>query len=566
MILIVISWIYILFTTINLGFLTDRFLRLKNQNFVLTSILGLFSVTILASIWAVFGRIHIEFQAFLLLLNLYAVLQFRKEITSIYQFVHLEFKELQSFLKVLFIITSILTIAQCSTIPYVIDNESYYIQTIKWLNEYGFVKGIANLHIFLGQTSGWHITQSVFNFSFLYKNFNDLSGFCLILGSFFSFQKLNEFYKNNDKTYLIIGLLPLFNTLLFQFISAPSPDIPVYVFSFILFFYFLENFKKMTPETFNILVILVLFLIYIKNTTIAFALIPVILLVFNFQLLSKKLLQSVLLSLLLLSLYVIKNMIICGAPLFPSKILNSVVMSYSIPDPIENYYYNSIKHFGYYLTKSQYNSMSAADLFLKWILTPKLGGIFNKLMMLLILIVPFLISKFQNKKGLWALYGVMLFQMLILFVTSPQYRFFLNFVMLFSLFVLACFLQNKKVIHTLLILSLIPTIIVLFFPVNLNQFAKHKFMLKISNFSVENIVFPHSNTKNNTAFESIQLGNLKYNSPVENDFFWANGEGDLPCVNKKQIDYFRKRFNTIPQMRTNDLKDGFYAKEISENE
>jgi len=50
MALIVISWIYILFTTINLGFVTNKIIGLKNQNFVITSILGLFSVTGLASI------------------------------------------------------------------------------------------------------------------------------------------------------------------------------------------------------------------------------------------------------------------------------------------------------------------------------------------------------------------------------------------------------------------------------------------------------------------------------------------------------------------------------------
>lgn len=90
--------------------------------------------------------------------------------------------------------------------------------------------------------------------------------------------------------------------------------------------------------------------------------------------------------------------------------------------------------------------------------------------------------------------------------------------------------------------------------------------MEISNFSVKNIVFPYSNTKNNTTFETIQLGNLKYNSPVKNDFFWANGNGDLPCVDKQQLDYFDKYFQVIPQMHTNDLKDGFYAKRTQKNE
>ena len=90
--------------------------------------------------------------------------------------------------------------------------------------------------------------------------------------------------------------------------------------------------------------------------------------------------------------------------------------------------------------------------------------------------------------------------------------------------------------------------------------------MEISNFSAKNIVFPYPNTKNNTTFETIQLGNLKYNSPEKNDFFWANGNGDLPCVDKKQLDYFEKYFKIIPQMRTNDLKDGFYAKKTQKNE
>ncbi|WP_278009271.1 hypothetical protein [Flavobacterium gyeonganense] len=91
-------------------------------------------------------------------------------------------------------------------------------------------------------------------------------------------------------------------------------------------------------------------------------------------------------------------------------------------------------------------------------------------------------------------------------------------------------------------------------------------MLKISNFSIDNLIFPHKNTKSDTDFETIRLGNLIYNSPVENDIFWSNGDGDLPCVNKDQIEYYKKYYETIPQMRTNDLKDGFYPKKVQNDE
>ena len=55
--------------------------------------------------------------------------------------------EIKSFsfpIKILLAFSSFLILAQSATLPFIIDNESYYIQTIKWLNEYGFVKGLAN--------------------------------------------------------------------------------------------------------------------------------------------------------------------------------------------------------------------------------------------------------------------------------------------------------------------------------------------------------------------------------------------------------------------------------------
>lgn len=566
MIFIFISWIYILFTTVNLGFLTDKILLLKNRNFAIYNVLGLFLVTILASIWAIFGRINIEFHLFLLLLNLGIFYQFKTQIIDCYRMFILEFRQLQKVLKIVLVVFTFLIIAQCSAIPYVIDNESYYIQTIKWLNEYGFVKGLINLHIFFSQTSGWHITQSVFNFSFLYTNFNDLSGFCLFIGILFSIQKLNEFGTNHNKNYLLVGLFPIFSIFFFQFISAPSPDIPVYVFSFVLFFYFLENFKNTTSEIFNLIVILSLFTLYIKNTALILALLPVVLFVYNAKHLSKKLLQPLCIAVLFLGLFIIKNMIICGTPVFPSHFFDRFVTEYAIPKNIETFYYEQFKLYGFFLNQHQYDTMSVLDLFLRWLSLSKLNGLFNKIGMLLLIISPVFIYKFQNKKSVWMLYLLMVLQMIFLLITSPQYRFFMNFILFFSLFCFIALVQNKKIIHSIMLLSLVPTILVLFVPFNLNRFSNHQFMLEISTFSTENILFPHQNSKYNLPFTPVRLGNFTYNSPENCDFFWANGNGELPCVNKDQIEYFRKYFYTIPQLRTQDLKDGFYAKKLPKNE
>lgn len=565
MLLIFISWLYILYTSISLGFCTNKTVGIKNHNFVITSFLGLLSTTLFASIWAIFGRINIEFHSVLLILNLIIFFKFKSEIKSIYNSFYQEFKNLNTTLKFFFFAITILIIAQCSSIPYVIDNESYYIQTIKWLNEYGFVKGLGNLHIFYAQTSGWHIAQSAFNFSFLYINFNDLSGFCLLLGNLFAIFKLNEYFSTTNKNYLIIGLLPLANVFFFQFISAPSPDIPVYILTFIIFFYFIENFKNTTIENFNLISLLVLFALFIKVTSVALLILPVILLITNFKSFAPKLLPISIFGLLFLSLFIIKNSLLTGYPLFPFTRLE-LDSNYIIPRNVISFFFSEQMRYNYFISESDLNQLSFSQIAIKWLLSSKINAIFNALTILIIAISPFFISKYFNKKSVWIIYFVILFQLLILLFTSPQYRFFIHLTLFFSFFIFAFWFANKKLIFASYYLSIIVVLVVLFFPISYKSLTQNKLIGKNSRFSATNILYPHNNSKWNTTFESVQKGNLKFNSPVNNYFFWGSGNGDLPGVNKAQIEYFEKYFKVLPQQQSHNLKDGFYAKKLSSND
>ncbi|MEC4003859.1 hypothetical protein OX283_004260 [Flavobacterium sp. SUN052] len=566
MLLITLSWLYIIFTTINLGFGLDKIIDLKNKNFVITSILGLFSVTVLGSFWAIFGRINIEFHLVLLVVNIIIVLKFKQQILAIYKSFFNQFKQLSAGLQLYLYLISILIIAQCAAIPFIIDNESYYIQTIKWINEYGFVKGLANLHIFFGQTSGWHITQSVFSFSFLYKNFNDLSGFCLLLGNIFTVFKLNTYFENENKSYLIVGLLPLSNVLLFQFISAPSPDLPVYVFSFIIFFYFIEHFKKAPFEKFNIIVILSLFVLYIKPTAIALLVLPLLFLVQNFKILKPKLFPSFVFGLLILALFVTKNLIITGYPFYPTQLFSYRMYDFGVPEKLVSFYFDETKLYGFFLTKAEFHSMSYFQIFIKWLTINKLNSLFNVISVLLVVISPYFIYKFYNKKAFWYLYFIMVFQLGVLLITSPQFRFFIHFILFFGFFVMACLIKNKRFITLLLFGSSFLVMVLLFFPIKFSLLTKNKLIIDNSRFTANEVIFPYQNSKLKTTFYKMKIGNLNYNSPDENAYFWTNGDGKLPCVNSQQLDYFKKYFHYVPQMKSENLKDGFYSKKISSND
>jgi hypothetical protein len=59
---------------------------------------------------------------------------------------------------------------------------------------------------------------------------------------------------------------------------------------------------------------------------------------------------------------------------------------------------------------------------------------------------------------------------------------------------------------------------------------------------------------------------MHYHSPIDTSFFWVTGNGHLPCVNKTQLNYFHKGFFFIPQQRSIDLSNGFYAQKVSSDE
>ena len=557
MLLILISWCYILFTTVNLGFAFNKITKLKSTNFVIFIFLGIVGATILASFWAIFGRINFEFQLFLLLINGIVFFKYKSQISIIYNALLWQIANLSRSLKWFLLIVFLLILAQSASASYIIDNETYYIQTIKWLNEYGFVEGLANLHIFLGQTSGWHIAQSAFNYSFLYPNFNDLNGFCLLFVNVFAVLKLNTF-KSNVKV-IFIGFLPFANILFLQFISAPSPDLAVYLLSFIVFYYFLKHFYTITSEAFNLIVVLVLFIIYTKITAFPIIILPIILLLLNFKKLISKIKISGILTLLILSLFIAKNGILTGYPLFPSLYFkNFITQDYSLPTEIHHFWFNQAKLYDVVVSSAEFHQLDTFSIFIKWLFYSKLDSVFNCLIITFLLITPIFLWRFKNKTSYWILYFAMVLQLVLLFLSSPQYRFILHFVLFFGLVLIAHFLKNKQVIIFLLFASLIPVAFTLFFPLKTNSLiAFDDKPLKL-----ENVIFPSNNSNSKTTYSPTKIGNLNYFSPNKETYIWITGDGNLPSLNTKQVEYFKKKLGYIPQQRTANLKDGFYSMPI----
>ena len=366
MLLILVYWFYLFFVTAILGNSLVHIIVREKVHPAITPILGLFVATILGSIYAIFDCLSFKFELGLFILSVICSILFYRSFFDYLSVLKRNFQKFSAFSRVLFISIFVMALAQSATAPYLIDNESYYLPTIKWLDNYGFVPGLANLHIFLGQISGWHISQSALNLDFIYSEFNDINGFILILGNFYVLDKLNKYFIKRELYLLILGLFPIFNVLLFPFISSPSPDLPVYVLSLIIFGEYFKSVQTKSFESNIIVFMLVLFAIFIKVTSILFLIFPIVIFISNRSQKRKEFYIAFIMSMAVASLFIVKNIIISGYPLYPLTWLVPDDIDWQLPKNLLDYFITERKFSLFLISDIQYKNSSHFDLFIHW--------------------------------------------------------------------------------------------------------------------------------------------------------------------------------------------------------
>ncbi|GGG38321.1 membrane protein [Dokdonia pacifica] len=560
MIAVLTYWCYLFLITSIVGVSFQKVVKLKKSHPVIPFFLGGFAISLMGSLWAIFYGLGFYFEVFLLLISIVLIIWKQKTYFFFLGSLKAKINALPSYLKLLLGIITVFAIAQCASAPYIIDNESYYIQTITWLDTYGFVKGLANFHFFLAQNSGWHILQSALNLDVIASFFNDINGFYLVIGNIYALDKLAHYLKQKETHLLIIGLFPIFNVFLFQFISSPSPDLPIYLLSFVIFGEFLSHYTPHKGASYSTLFILGVFAVFIKVTAVFLLIFPVILYIKNKKTLQQDLSKLSLLSGIAFILFVIKNSIISGYPLYPIASFRLTHVDWTLPLALQEYLVETTKHYAFFLTPKEYENSTLIQRIIHWLRLPKLHGLFNVGMCVALVIFPLWIRKVRFKKPLYILYSVSILQLLFLWLTSPQYRFFLGFFMLLSLTIIATRIKNERIIKIGLAVATIAIAVPLFIPFNLNALTKNEFQLQLSVFSPEYLIQPHPQTKYTQAtYTTHQEGNMRIQTPTNIDFFWATGDCELPCIQLQHLNDFKAYFRSVPQLRTEHLKDGFYS-------
>ena len=323
------------------------------------------------------------------------------------------------------------------------DTESYHIQSIKWIQEYGSVPGLVNLHERFGFNSSWFSSVALFSFSSKTTGgFTVLNSVLSLWVCYWSMSKYNQYKKENNGqaafAVLIIFIagmviwplirgnasttnydfittaivLILFTEILFKEKNLPSIEWmiwPVYLFT-------------VRVINFPILVLsLFAFVVFIKQKNIKATFMPVIC------------------SLLLIVPFLIRNIIIAGLPFYPATYFDLTNVDWK-PDPllterILEYikYYNRVSTT--YLEIEQTKALGSGwipswfkylFLFDKILVIAGLAGI---LFSSVKLFIP------KNKYDKSIITGLMIAWLICWFIVSPDPRFIYG-VLLFGAFLL----------------------------------------------------------------------------------------------------------------------------------
>ncbi|HEY0680393.1 MAG TPA: hypothetical protein VGD17_19055 [Chitinophagaceae bacterium] len=241
------------------------------------------------------------------------------------------------------------------------DDGLYYATTIKWIEEYGSVKGLANVNPRIGFNSNWHVLQALFSFHYFHAaNFNDLNGLLLIILFPYCLRGFGRLLKNDHRIATIASVLFFLPLIAFHFgsssdfiffnvnfLSAPAADLAVCSLIWITLIRFIELDNEDVPDRGRRMVFIILvstFLFTVKSS--AAPLLMTCIFFFAVYLYKKQFSRFVYVALLCFAVaapWITRNIIISGYPIFPLSLTDVLQVDWKLPVQHVKWFENAVK-------------------------------------------------------------------------------------------------------------------------------------------------------------------------------------------------------------------------------
>lgn len=344
-------WLYMLFTTFLVGYgilqCLTRYIPYRVKYWDSYLLCGLAAVTVYAQLFSLFGRVGLTANLLLSAVCLGILWHYRHSAADM-------LREIRSGKRGrMFIILFLFLLFAYGTSRGILhyDTALYHAQSIHWLEEYGAVKGLGNLHCRLAYNSSSFALSALYSMAFLGgQSYHCAAGWLALLLAKICMEILNSLHAGRLRVSdfaRVMGIYYLVN--IFDEMISPASDYFMVLLAFCIVIRWLDLLEKRAAEIFPyaMLCVLGVFLLTVKLSA---ALILLLVLYPAYYLVREKRWKETAVYLILGAVtalpFFIRNVILSGWLVYPFTQIDLFDVKWKIPKGVADYDAREIQVWG----------------------------------------------------------------------------------------------------------------------------------------------------------------------------------------------------------------------------
>lgn len=375
MISVVLSWIIILLPTYIIGYgvvhALNRNVQSKTSSTDLYIAIGLCFLTVYAQVFSLFYKVGILACLVLGIITLLFLLYDLKQ--GLMKALKLRKDGINAIILVLLFWGTLATIYYTSLSPEHYDTALYHAQAIRWVEEYGVVKGLGNLHFRFAYNSAFIPLQALFSLKWLVnQSMHTVNGF--VACGMLWYAIATDRFLTKEKTVQTSDFLKLaviiYIVMNRSMLSSPSTDTMALLLVGYIFIKCMEFIENGIQDT-NAWIILVILVAW--GVTLKLSVAPMAMLVFYPVWLIYKdrkwLLEGSLLIAGILTValpWMIRSVLISGYLIYPYSVIDLFQVDWKMPEAVLNYDKIEIMVWGRALKDTSLYNMKLWEWFPIW--------------------------------------------------------------------------------------------------------------------------------------------------------------------------------------------------------
>ena len=378
MLSVIVIWIYMFLTTFLIGYgimsVLTRYIPYRVRHMDSYLMCGFAAVTVYAQFFSLFGRVRLAANLILCAVGLAVTWFDRRKLGVILGKVWSDIRDNQSGKRgrmfiILFLFLLFAYGASRGIIHY--DTSLYHAQSIRWLEEYGLVKGLGNLHCRLAYNSSSFVLSALYSMVFLGgQSYHCAAGWLAFLLAVVSLEIIDTLRRGRLRISDFARVMCVYYLVnIFDEMVSPASDYFMVLIAFYIVIRWLDLSEEEVPEIlpYAMLCVLGVFLMTVKLSA---ALILLLTIYPAYRLVKEKLFVEILTYLILGFVtalpYFIRNFLISGWLVYPFTQIDLLNVVWKIPKGVADYDAREIQVWGRGYTDVARYEISAREWLLDW--------------------------------------------------------------------------------------------------------------------------------------------------------------------------------------------------------